>query len=61
MTRQIIVAANDNPGGSTETDVAIEGLVRLLAQAYARKGAASSAANTDRAPSGIAANNKETR
>ncbi|MFC2970151.1 hypothetical protein [Acidimangrovimonas pyrenivorans] len=40
-----LTTANDNPGGATQIDTALIGLVRLLARAELRR-----AANTNAAP-----------
>lgn len=37
MTEITLTAANDNPGGATETHIALIGLVELLARAEARR------------------------
>lgn len=44
-----LAAANDNPGGTTDAQIALKALAVLLARAELRAHS-SAAANTDRAP-----------
>lgn len=57
-TTLTLTAANDNPGGPTEIDIALSGLITLLARAELRRSGGSDAANSPSRP-GTAPQTKE--